>query len=85
MPIQTMPRHFWKHDVQVRAAARGVPAEWVRHHFGERLNIWYRLGETIDGAVDMLVFSHRQAAVAEGAELEANALRAILRAACLSE
>lgn len=57
---QTQPRLFWKHEVEMAAIGAGVGAEWLRERFGLRLTGWYNAGETVRGAVDMILFTWKQ-------------------------
>ncbi len=54
---KTMPRHFWMHEVVVAAVKGGAVAEWIHSHFDSRMVVWFNAGETIEGAVEMLLAS----------------------------
>lgn len=58
--IQTQPRHFWKQDVELACVAAGVGIDWLRERFEARMGIWYNAGETVRGAVDMILFTWKQ-------------------------
>ena len=74
----TTPFHIWKHEVQVAAIANGAKAEWLGERFEARMPIWYRAGETVQGAVDMIDFTRKQEPVEARGEQEAAHLRAFL-------
>lgn len=77
MTNATMPKHFWKHDVQLAAIRAGADAEWLRARFNDRMSIWYNAGETIDGAVEMILFTWRQQPIEERAEVARRTFGAI--------
>jgi hypothetical protein len=77
----TTPFHIWKHEVQVAAIAKGAKAEWLAARFDVRLPIWYRAGETVQGAVDMIEFTRKQEPRETRGEDEASHLRAFVRSA----
>ena len=78
----TTPRRTWSDKVQVGAARAGVDPYWVREHFAARMGVWFHAGETVRGAVEMLVFSWRQSAVDRRADRELEHLRAAVRQGC---
>jgi hypothetical protein len=75
----TMPQHIWKHEVETAAIALGANAEWLRERFGARMSIWYRAGETVQGAVDMIEFTRKQEPREARGERDAEHLRSFLR------
>lgn len=58
--MQTQPRHFWKQEVELAAIKAGVDINWLRDRFGVRMAGWYNAGETVSGAVDMILFTWKQ-------------------------
>lgn len=76
---QTMPKHFWVHDVTVGAVALGVSADWIRKRFGHRFGVWYRAGEPVSGAIEMVVFTWRRETIETRADAEIESLRRAVR------
>lgn len=72
----TMRRLHWAHHVAVGAIHSGVPSDWLTENFASRMVVWFNVGETVRGAVDMLVFSWRQSRVEERTGREMAFLRA---------
>lgn len=77
----TMPQHIWSHGVVCAAVAKGADAEWIRARFSARMPVWYRAGETVQGAVEMIDFTRTQEPKETLGEDEANHLRSFLRRA----
>lgn len=78
---ETTPRHIWMHEVKVAAIAKGAKSEWIEARFSTRLPIWFNAGESVQGAVDMIVFTLRQEPKETRGEDEAAHLRSFLRRA----
>jgi len=74
----TMNRAHWAHHVAINAIHNGVNADWLTENFASRMVIWFNAGETVAGAVEMLVFSWRESAPARRADREADGLRSML-------
>ena len=74
----TMNRTHWCHHVSVNAIRNGVSADWLTENFAGRMVVWFTAGESVGGAVEMLVFSWRQSRVDERAEREFSHLRALV-------
>lgn len=75
----TMNRMSWAHHVATGAIANGVDADWLTENFASRMVVWFNAGESVGGAVDMLVFSWTASRPAVRAEQEMEHLKAFVR------
>lgn len=81
MLANTVPRHIWKHEVELAAIRAGASAEWIEERFAARMVIWWNAGETIDGAVDMILFTWKQEPVETRADREIDGLHRMFKRA----
>lgn len=81
---ETTPRHIWRHEVEVAAIRGGAPAEWLRERFEARMGIWFNAGESVAGAVEMILFTLKQEPREVRGEGETDFLRNTIRKAARS-
>lgn len=81
MIVNNVPRLIWKHEIEIRAIHAGAKPEWIRERFGHRWDIWYNAGETIEGALDMILFTLKQEPKEVRGESELAHLKAFVRKA----
>lgn len=81
MIVNTVPSHIWKHEVVLAAIRAGVDAEWIKERFAARMVIWWNAGETIEGAVEMILFTWKQEPIETRGARELESLRNISRRA----
>lgn len=77
----TMPLHIWLHEVKLAAIHGGADAEWLNERFGHRLVGWFDVGESVAGAVEMVLFCWKREPIETRGETEAEHLKDFLRAA----
>lgn len=84
--IDTMPRTHWMSAVHEAVIAKvgatmkcetaaDSTGEWLRGAQAERLVLWFNTGETISGAVDMMVRFVRGAAIAYDSDGDRRVIR----------
>lgn len=71
----TMPFHIWLHEVKLAAIRAGASSEWLDERFGHRLGDWANAGETVGGAVDMILFTLKREAIETRGEKDLSFLR----------
>lgn len=75
----TMPLHIWKHETTLAAIHGGATAKWLDERFGHRLADWFDAGETVFGAVEMILFTLGRERSAAKSDSEVEFLRLMLK------